>query len=281
MEIIFSKCKDAISHCIATNSYGVFYSDKFTQDNDIHVHDSCEILLCIRGGGSFLIDDNIYEINEGDIYVINQFEPHKMTIDESKCFERYVFQIHPSFLHSHSTEATDLSLCFYTRSEFADNRINLCKQEVNHLLALISKLKIVHSYGEDIIKNNAITEILAYINSKFISGARIEGQPVSKNNKVIHDAVEYINQHYNEDIKLTDIASHCYVSVNHLCSLFKKSLGTTVLKYIISKRISESKKLLKSGKSISETATLCGFGDYANFIRTFKSIVGVSPGKYK
>ncbi len=281
MEIIFSKCKDAISHCIANKSYGMFYSDKPIQDNDIHIHDSCEIFLCIRGGGTFLIDNNIYEISEGDIYVINQFEPHKITLDESKCFERYVFQIHPSFLHSHSTEKTDLSLCFYTRGEFADNRMNLCKQEVNHLLSLISKLKIVHSYGEDIIKNNAITEMLAYINSKFISGARTEALPVTKNNKVIHDAVEYINLHYNEDIKLTDIASHCYVSVNHLCSLFKKSLGTTVLKYIISKRISESKKLLKSGKSISEAATLCGFGDYANFIRTFKSIVGISPGKYK
>ena len=37
---------------------------------------------------------------------------------------------------------------------------------------------------------------------------------------------------------------------------------------------------LKKGESVSDTALSCGFSDYSNFIRTFKSIVGVSPGKY-
>ena len=44
--------------------------------------------------------------------------------------------------------------------------------------------------------------------------------------------------------------------------------------------ISEAKKLLNSGKSISEAAEESGFNDYANFMRTFKKVVGVSPKKY-
>ena len=42
----------------------------------------------------------------------------------------------------------------------------------------------------------------------------------------------------------------------------------------------EAKKLLKNGHSVSDTAMLCGYHDYANFIRSFKKSVGVSPGKY-
>jgi AraC-like DNA-binding protein len=39
--------------------------------------------------------------------------------------------------------------------------------------------------------------------------------------------------------------------------------------------------MLLAGNSVTDTAFRCGFNDYANFIRTFKSAVGVSPGKYK
>lgn len=54
-----------------------------------------------------------------------------------------------------------------------------------------------------------------------------------------------------------------------------------VTKYIVSKRITEAKKLLATEKSVTDTAFMCGFNDYANFIRTFKKAVGVPPGKYK
>ena len=92
--------------------------------------------------------------------------------------------------------------------------------------------------------------------------------------------VKYINKHYAEEITLADIAGYSFVSVSYLCTLFKKTFGTTIIKYITSKRISEAKKLLNSGKSISDTAAECGFNDYANFMRTFKKAVGVSPKKY-
>ena len=79
---------------------------------------------------------------------------------------------------------------------------------------------------------------------------------------------------------LKNIANSLDMSEGYLCRIFKKNLGTTVTKYIAGKRISEAKKLLKNGHSVSDTAMLCGYHDYANFIRSFKKSVGVSPGKY-
>ena len=57
--------------------------------------------------------------------------------------------------------------------------------------------------------------------------------------------------------------------------------GTTATKYITSKRITEAKKHLLEGKSVTDAAFLCGFNDYANFIRLFKIAVGIPLGKYK
>ncbi len=69
------------------------------------------------------------------------------------------------------------------------------------------------------------------------------------------------------------------VSVNRLCCLFKKHLGTTVLKIHNKQAHNRGEKASEKGESVSDTALSCGFSDYSNFIRTFKSIVGVSPEK--
>ncbi|MBR1969258.1 MAG: helix-turn-helix transcriptional regulator [Clostridia bacterium] len=61
--------------------------------------------------------------------------------------------------------------------------------------------------------------------------------------------------------------------------LRKNRGGTTVAKYIASRRITEAKKLLATGKNVTDTAILCGYEDYANLIRVFKKHVGITPGK--
>ena len=86
---------------------------------------------------------------------------------------------------------------------------------------------------------------------------------------------------FSAKLTLESVAKHAFISVNQLCLLFKKHLSTTVMKFITGKRISEAKKLLSSGKSVTEAAFSSGFNDYANFIRVFKNSVGISPGKFK
>ena len=93
--------------------------------------------------------------------------------------------------------------------------------------------------------------------------------------------MDYINKNFGEQITLESVAKASYLSVNQLCRLFSEHCGTTVAKYITSKRITEAKKMLAAGKGVTETAMLCGFGDYSGFIRVFKKNVGVTPGKYK
>lgn len=279
MNIIFSKCSEAINHSLTGGKYGIFYSKNSVPETSIHVHDCCEILFCVSGGDTFLIDNSIFSVNDGDIFIINQFEPHKITYKENEVFERYVIQLHPSFIYNSSTDITDLSHCFYSRTTPDCNQLSLSQTEKKYILSLIDKLREYNSFGDDILKNNIITEILIFINKKFIESSQ-KAPSAFNDSKVISDAIRYINLHYGENIYLADVAENSYVSVNQLCSIFKKCLGTTVIKYLTSKRISEAKKLLRNGKSITETSAECGFNDYANFIRTFTKTVGVSPKKY-
>ena len=63
--------------------------------------------------------------------------------------------------------------------------------------------------------------------------------------------------------------------------LFKRETGSTIFQYILVKRIAMAREFLSMGTSVAETCVQSGFGDYANFIRTFKKITGYSPGHFK
>ena len=280
MNILFDKCTKALDYATKSKTYGAFYSEKPDADTNVHVHECCEVFFNVSGGKSYLIGDRVYEVEDGDLFIINQFEAHKIICLENSPFKRYVLEIHPAFIYSSGTEATDLSHCFYTRGDNVSNKIHLSKNEQDELLSMFETLKLDNKFGDDIIKNSAVLSVLVFINNLFIKRCESDIYKNNIDDRLVKKAINYINTNFAGNINLESIAGELYISVNQLCRIFKKNLGTTVTKYIAGKRISEAKKLLKNGHSVSDTAMLCGYHDYANFIRSFKNSVGVSPGKY-
>lgn len=279
LKIIFDKCSDAVSNAVVNKGFGVFYSEENTYNHEIHTHDCCEVMFCIDGGKNFLVDDKIYEVNPGDVFILNQFEPHKISFREGTKPRRYVLQIHAEFLFNCSTRETNLARCFYERDEDTSHRLHLDEAELGYIEKIFGELKCEHSFGDDILKKNSIIQLLVFLNERFATYHNMSSSFQIKSEQ-LKKAISYINDNLSDKLLLEDIAKNSYISVNQLCKLFKENLGTTVIKYITGQRISKAKKYLKSGKSVSETAFLCGFGDYANFIRTFSGSVGISPGKY-
>lgn len=277
MKYMFEHCSEATEYACLNKSFAFYYSDTDTPSQDIHIHDSCEILLCVEGGQNFLINDKVYDVADGDMYVINQFEAHKITSDPGRNFRRYIMQVHPEFLYAHSTDKTDLSHCFYARGKEISNKIRLTENKKEKFISYIKRLDEESAFGDDIAKNLIALEILILVNSAFSSHTTSEK---TSGSGAIKNAIEYINKNFSQHLSLETIAQNSYISVNQLCRLFNKYCGTTVAKYITSRRITEAKKLLSSGKSVTDTAILCGFEDYANFIRVFKKHVGITPGKY-
>ena len=277
MKCFFDSCTQADSHAIKNKSFGVFFSDTKNQNQLVHIHECCEVFLCLGGGKSFLIDDTVYDMSDKDLFIINPFEAHKVVPHPEETFRRYVLHVHPAFLYDHSDEDANLSNCFYASKKLT--RISLSSDEVQVFTALFESLKENKAYGDDLYKKLRALEIL--LNISAIVSTRHKNTPSGESHKSVRLAIDYINTHYAGELSLQIVAKNAYVSPTQLSRLFSRYCGTTVTKYIIGKRISEAKKMLAEGRSVTDTAFLCGFGDYANFIRTFKKAVGVPPGKYK
>ena len=281
MNVLFPICNDAIKRACETKSFACFYSDAPPPGNSIHMHDCCEILLCLKGSGTVFVDDKTYNLDKGNVYVTNQFEAHMFSPDNPNDFERYILEIDPSFLYSSSTEDTDLGACFSVRSGEISHKIELKESEHKKLLALFENLTANFDFGDDVIKAISSIGIITLVNSYFEKQNENSSYRSSLENKTVDVAVNFINKNFSTPLSLEVVAKKSFVSVKELCRLFKKHLGTTVSRYIMSKRISEAKKLLKNGVSVQQTAEKCGFSDYTSFIRAFKRTVGIPPGKYK
>ena len=95
--------QDGTDECINSKTFAVFYSDKEEQVNDMHIHDCCEVFLCLSNNQEFLIGDSVFSANRNDLMVVNQFEIHKLLEKPASFCERYVFKVHPRFLLLNST----------------------------------------------------------------------------------------------------------------------------------------------------------------------------------
>lgn len=271
MSFLFSKNTDALKYAEETKTYGIFFEEKISSCSDVHLHNCLEAVLCLTGHGICLSDNKIYTVQSGDMFIFNQFEPHSLKCESPESFARFGAFFHPDYIKARSTDLSDLSSCFY---DGKSNKVTLSDTEIAKLESLFIVFRKDMGFGDDIAKNSAIDYFLILINRYF------EQFSVKSYKSPVSDVLDFICENFSDDLSLESIASNFSCSVNHVCKLFKEELGVTSAKYISSKRVAEAKKCLTNGKSVSDTAQMCGFSDYANFIRVFKKVTGVSPGKF-
>ena len=54
MKCVFDKCTEAVDFATRTKSFGVYASEIKNPNPDIHVHECCEIFLCLKAERAFL-----------------------------------------------------------------------------------------------------------------------------------------------------------------------------------------------------------------------------------
>lgn len=275
----FTSCKESIKNCIENKYFSIAHLHSEEETMSIHIHDCYEIYYSISGGKQFLIDNKIYDINPGDLFVINQFESHYVSQISKMIHERIVISIHPDFLKSISTDKTDLSYCFTNRKENFCHKIQLDKKQQNRFIYFINKILSTEGFGSDMIEYSSFIELVTSLTKVFLDNKDSLLSHYKYNNQ-IQEIIHYINDNVLENITVKHLAEHFFLSESYICRIFKLSTGTTINKYIIARRISIAKSMLSNGFNINDVYAQCGFNDYSNFLKSFKKAVGVSPKKY-
>ena len=95
-------------------------------------------------------------------------------------------------------------------------------------------------------------------------------------------AIRFIDDHYKEDITLSQIAHQLSFSTSYTSKLMKKYMGIPFVKYLAYVRIRASlESLLEGRKTIEQISQDCGMPNSKSYTVFFKELYGISPSAYR
>lgn len=106
-----------------------------------------------------------------------------------------------------------------------------------------------------------------------------------KEQGVVHGTVKeilrYIQENYNKDISLYQIADEAGMNAAYLSALFKGETGISYVRYLTDLRMNKAKEFLSEGYRVTEVSDMVGYHNYRYFCDVFKKSIGVTPNEYK
>ena len=98
----------------------------------------------------------------------------------------------------------------------------------------------------------------------------------------IQEAVTYMEQHYQRELTVEELADVCGLNRNYFSRLFKECMGCPPQEFLIRMRLSKAAELMRTGDaSIGVISALCGYPNQLHFSRAFKKRYGVSPRQWR
>ncbi|SFL66337.1 two-component system, response regulator YesN [Paenibacillus sp. 1_12] len=103
-----------------------------------------------------------------------------------------------------------------------------------------------------------------------------------KNDNLMERAVKYIEEHYNEACRLTDVAAHVHLNASYFSVLFKKTVGESFTRFVTRTRMDKAALLLRNtDMKIFEIACAVGFDEPNYFTNVFKQQYQMTPKEYR
>lgn len=266
-----------------SSTYEIFrYQDDYPKTVSLHHHDFYEIYFFLSGNVQYNIEDRSYMMTPGDVLLISPMELHQPVFGQSHLhYERYVLWINKQYLDSLSTPGQEFNRCFDTTLPGHSNLLRpagISREYLTFLMEQIRTEQFSRKPYSEVAALTYLVQLLITLNRMAIQN-KGEGQ-IKAPESVIYNILSYVNEHYQEDLSLDDLANRFFLSKYHLSREFQRLVGTSVHRYIIQKRLAMAKQMLSEGQPSAEVYQRCGFGDYSSFYRAFKSEYQISPKEF-
>lgn len=262
--------------------YEIYYKNNIPNiDHPLHYHDFYELYFHVQGKASYIINNKIYNLQTGDIVLIDKQQLHRAIIEDmTEKYVRYVIWMTRDCVSSLQSAGIDFIILF--ESPRKKDVIRLPESLWQDMLASLQKLHREDSHPEEgsaFLVNAYLHEILILLN-RYSAREYVVHENSIKNDTLVQKVMEYIDQHYSEPLSLDEIAQQFFLSKFYLMRKFKKHTGLTLMDYCRKKRLMKARELLLRNVAVSDVYKLCGFEDYSNFLKAFRSVYKMPPREY-
>lgn len=258
------------------------YKDMIPPVIDFHQHTFYEVFFFISGNVDYIIEGKTYHLRPGDLIITNNKDIHKPDIKPGKPYERYVLWLDYNFFNHINIYDEDLLSCF---EDAAQKDYRLIRPDDSSIITLkkiselICKEKSSSLFGSHIMTTSYIMEFLVTLSRCYFDSLDMVKNDITEND-ITNRAIEYINENISSDLTLDKISQEMFISKFYLSKQFKQFTGLSVYQYIIKKRLTISRNLIKNGIPVTTAYSSSGFNDYSNYLKAFKREFGKNPSEY-
>ncbi len=254
-----------------------------------HYHKFLEILYCAEGRIEVRTFCGNVILNQHDMILINSNELHGTT------------SLTPNSSHYCTKFFKELLYPFYDKDMIHYAKITAILSNLNHYVYIPAELVLKYKYNikelfdeaancysTDKINNkltiysnvlNIVSFVFEYL-SCCISET-VNTEQIKNKQDIISKINSYMKKNY-QDVTLTKLARECSLNYSYLSSIFKDLYGESFRNYLLKFRINKSISLLReSDMDISTIAQSVGFATSSHYIKMFKRMKNVSPGKFR
>ncbi|MBO1513906.1 AraC family transcriptional regulator [Metabacillus bambusae] len=268
--------------------FSFVYQDTKSPQRELsdHMHDYYEIVYVYGGKGTFFIGDVLYDMKQGDVFLIPNNTIHRAMPDKDDPVTSTIIFFSPILIYNNFVDDSfsylnlfditkklknyKISFLSEKRKEMEEQLLNIYQETIStepgskHASLLIVHRILIDLYRTRMKNNENITKKSTY-SSDWIS-----------------DILTYINDHLSEPLTLTKLASKSLVSPSHFSRVFKETTGIGLIVYLNTKRVIKAKELLlETNHTLSHIAEICGFESMSHFHRIFKKYINMTPSVYR
>lgn len=247
----------------------------------MHWHEDIQFIYVLEGEIEIKTLTKLVSVDAGSGVFINKNVVHLVRKNSACHYNSFIFPDY--FLKFYfGSPAKD-----FVESIIGKEQIPICcfsRKTENHrtILNALKRLSEIEKNKTDFY----VYEVLVSLTSLWLEVRKNIQFPSEKQDIVVHARMQkflqYIEQHFGEDVSLDVLAASANVSKSECLRCFKSTMQSTPYKYLIEYRLSKAAELLKNtDESISNIAECVGFHQISHFGKCFKEKTGLAPRDYR
>ncbi|AJW28911.1 AraC family transcriptional regulator [Chania multitudinisentens RB-25] len=236
-----------------------------------HWHPAPELILVLSGGFSISVNNHTQSFSTGDLLYINAEDIHSL---QARVADSSLLTIQFSpllFDEAHPAPKTNYSVEWRDRKHEDDRQVYRMiahlVEDLLHLAPSFRRIATIYLLLDSLVK---------------------AGKPAPNNQILAHDlemikkSIEYINQHYEQELSLGLLADYSGVSYHYFSRMFKRVSNHNFKEYLTLTRVNKARQLLKdTSYPITEISHICGFREHKHLIVAFNKYCNMTPTEYR
>lgn len=267
------------------------YRDKFNLFEDGHIkwhwHKELQFSYCLYGKITFFIENQKITLEAGEGIIINSNVLHQIKPYNNNNCMMFSIDLDPTLIGGHKHSLIEKKY-LNPILECSNLKFIYLKPDVQWQKNILKYIKKVLSlwnekpYGYELEIRNYLGSLWLSLIRELKEEIKDSASAASLDEERVKLALQYIHEHYAENISLNNIAMNANVSKSECCRSFKRILRVTPFEYLMEYRtLKASELLLESKKNISTIALDVGFNGISYFGKVFKKYMNCAPSEYR